>query len=124
MITKDEAEEYRELLQGMLRRLSGVREQLAGEALHPIGGEAAGGISNVPLHLGDLGSQAYEEEMLLGLLENEEQLIAEVNLALDRLSQGVYGQCERCGQEISRARLRALPYVRYCLACAKELEKS
>lgn len=123
MISAAEAQEYREQLQGLLRRLRGVREQLAGEALHPTGGEAAGGLSNVPLHLGDLGSQTFEEEMLLGLLENEEQLMAEVNCALERLEQGVYGRCEQCGREISRQRLRALPYVRHCLACAQRLQQ-
>lgn len=123
MISKAEAEEFRELLHGLLRRLTGVREQLASDALHPTGGESAGGISNVPLHLGDLGSQTFEEEMMLGLLENEEQLIAEVNFALERLERGVYGRCEQCGRDIAKERLRALPYVRYCLTCAQRMQQ-
>lgn len=122
MISEVEAHEYRERLEELLCRLSRVREQLAGDALHPTGGEAAGGLSNVPLHLGDLGSQDFEEEMMLRLLENEEQLIAEVNFALDRLKQGAYGRCEGCGQEIAKERLQVLPYVRYCLTCAQKGE--
>lgn len=124
MISEAEAQEYRKRLEQLLRRLGRKREQLARDALHPTGGEAAGGLSNVPLHLGDLGSQDFEEETMLSLLENEEQLIAEVNSALDRLQQGSYGRCERCGQEIAKERLQALPYVRYCLACAKKGEQA
>jgi RNA polymerase-binding transcription factor DksA len=122
MISEAEARAYRHQLLALMSRLDRDRSQLKDEALRATGGEASGGLSDVPLHLADLGSHGFEEELTLGLLENEEQLIEEINAALDRLEQGVYGRCESCGQAVSRERLQALPYVRHCLACARRLQ--
>jgi DnaK suppressor protein len=76
----------------------------------------------VPVHPADLGTDNYEEEVTLGLLENEDPLLAEVNDALDRIEQGTFGRCEECRQEIPRERLEALPYARYCLWHALEFQ--
>src|SRR5437879_2691902 len=119
-----ESQPYRRRLLAFKKRLSGARSELEEEALRGTGGEASGGLSDVPLHLADLGTDAYEEEMALGMLENEDQLLTEVNDALERLAQGGFGRCEECGQEIDRARLSALPYARYCLRDAQELQDS
>jgi RNA polymerase-binding transcription factor DksA len=59
---------------------------------------------------------------LLDLLENEAHLLAEVNHALARIERGPFGRCENGGREIPRERLEALPYARYCLRCARELQ--
>jgi RNA polymerase-binding protein DksA len=118
MISEVEARAYRDRLLALIGRLDRDRSQLKEEALRPTGGEASGSLSDVPLHLGDLGSHSFEQELTLGLLENEEQLIEEINAALDRLDQGGYGRCESCGQEITKARLQALPYARHCVTCA------
>jgi RNA polymerase-binding transcription factor DksA len=123
MISEDEARDYRNRLLASRRRLERDRSHLEDEVLRGTGGEASGGLSDVPLHLADLGSRSFEEELTLGLLGNEEQLIEEIHAALDRLDQGVYGRCVACGQDISRARLQALPYARHCVACARNLER-
>jgi RNA polymerase-binding transcription factor DksA len=64
----------------------------------------------------------YEEEVALGLLGNEAQLLREVYDALARIEQGTFGRCEECGKEIPRERLEALPYARYCLGDARKLQ--
>jgi RNA polymerase-binding transcription factor DksA len=110
-------------LLALMRRLDRDRTQLEDEALRPAGGEASGGLSDVPLHLADLGSHGFEEELTLGLLQTEEQLIEEINAALDRLDRGVYGRRESCGREVSKERLQALPYARHCVACARNLQR-
>jgi DnaK suppressor protein len=86
------------------------------------GGEAAGSLSNTPLHLADLGTDAFEQEVTMSLLENETQTMAEIAGALTRIEDGTYGHCERCGRDIPTERLNVLPYVRYCVPCARELE--
>ena len=121
MFTKAEKNLYRQRLVNLTTRLEGERSQLKGEALQPTGGEASGGFSNAPIHPADLGSRDVEEDVALGLLENEEQLIEEINAALARLDEGGYGRCEKCKQEIYRARLQAVPYARYCVSCARQL---
>ena len=99
----------------MKKRIGGDLTELEEETLKPVGGESSGGLSDLPLHPADLGTGEFEEELTLTLVENEEQLLAEINDALDRIEQGTYGRCENCHREISRERLEALPYVRYCI---------
>jgi len=112
---------YRRRLCALHERISQDQLQLAEEGLSGAGGEASGGLSDVPLHPGDLGTDSYQEEMTLGLLEAEEQLIEEVNAALERVDHGSFGRCQSCRGEIPRKRLKVLPYTRHCVACARDL---
>ena len=121
-MTTAEIQYYRRQLLGLKKRLGGDLSELEEEALRGVGGEASGGLSDVPIHPADLGTENYEEEVLLGLLENEDQILTEINDALDRIEQGTFGRCENCGQEIGRERLKALPYARNCVLCARRHE--
>ena len=119
-MTASERRAYRQQLEVMLHRLGRKRAQHKEEALRGAGAEASGGISNMPLHPADLGSHEYEEAVTMNLVESEEQLLEEVNDALARLERGVFGICEQCQKKIAKGRLQALPYARYCMACARE----
>lgn len=66
-----------------------------------------------------LASLTLLEDLAVGALQREEQLLKEVDAALVRLREGVFGLCERCGEEIPERRLKALPWARLCLACAE-----
>ena len=57
------------------------------------------------------------------LEERDQKLLQEIEVALDRLEAGEYGECEECGEEIGAARLKALPTATLCIDCAKEIEK-
>ena len=46
-----------------------------------------------------------------------------IELALERIEDGTYGQCDECGIKIPKARLNALPYAPTCVKCAEELER-
>jgi len=119
-MTKAEIQSYQARLLALRKRLSGDLSGLEQQARRPIGGEASGGLSDVPLHMADLGSDAYEEDLTLTLLQNEEQIGAEVNAALARIEQGTFGRCEECQQEIPKERLEAVPYARYCVQHARK----
>ena len=121
-MTDRERENYRRQLLGLANRIEGDMKDLTGEALRKAGGEASGNLSNTPLHLADLGTDAFEHEVTLGLLENEGQVLGDIAIALDRIANGTYEQCEQCGTEIHRERLQALPYVRYCMPCAQVVQ--
>lgn len=121
-MTKTEIPSYRQRLLALKKRLGGDLKELEEEALRPAGGEAAGGLSDVPIHPADVSAENYEEEVTVGLLENEDLLLTEVNDALNRIDRGTYGRCENCGQPIAKERLDALPYARYCLRCARLLQ--
>jgi RNA polymerase-binding transcription factor DksA len=119
-MTQTEMAFYRRHLTTLLARLSRDESQLMGEVLEPIGGEASGGLSDVPIHPADLGSPDAEQEVKLAQLETEEEIIEQVDLALVRIEQGVFGRCEGCQGNIPRRRLQALPYTPYCVDCARK----
>ena len=123
-MTKAQLEKYRQLLMDMRNRLRGDVSHLTGEAMRGGGGEASGSLSNTPIHMADLGTDNFEQEFTLGLIQNEEQALDEIGGALDRLTQGTFGRCEECHKDIPKARLQALPYTRHCVDCARKLQQS
>src|SRR5690348_8745985 len=123
-MTKAELATYREALLALRSRLTGDVSHLADEALRARGGEASGSLSNAPLHMADLGTDNFEQEFTLSLLQNQEQALKEIGEALERIRQGSYGRCEECGGAIPKARLQALPYTRHCVGCARKLQQS
>jgi RNA polymerase-binding protein DksA len=122
-MTQAELDNFRQVLLDLRNRLKGDVSHLTGEALRHAGGEASGNLSNTPIHMADLGTDNFEQEFTLSLLENEERALDEIADALDRVQHGTFGQCEECHKEIPRARLHALPYARHCVDCARKLEQ-
>jgi len=89
------------------------------EALHKIKTD----LSNVPFHMADAGSDNFEVENTLCLMDSERKLLLEIEGALDRIEQGTYGICEGGSEQIPKTRLKAIPWARYCLNCANLSEK-
>jgi len=121
-MTKTEFEHWRRRLLALKKRLGADLSQLEEEALRPLGGESGGSLSDVPVHPADLGTENYDVEVGLELMENEAQILNEIDDALARIDQGTYGICENCHREISRERLEAVPYARYCIRCARKIQ--
>jgi RNA polymerase-binding transcription factor DksA len=121
-MTKAELEVYRRQLLGLREQLNGDVSHLADEALRKVDG-AANNLSNMPIHMADLGTDAFEQENTLSLLQNEEKRLAEIADALERINQGKFGHCEECQSAIPKDRLKVLPFARYCVACARKLEQ-
>jgi len=61
---------------------------------------------------------AVERALLMAALDRARVRLADLDLALDRLDRGTYGDCERCGRPIGAARLAARPTARTCIECA------
>jgi len=61
---------------------------------------------------------AFERAQLASILKQATGDLAEVDAALERVADGTYGVCERCGRPIAPGRLEARPTARYCIACA------
>jgi RNA polymerase-binding transcription factor DksA len=122
MMKREQLERYRTQLRTLLDRVEKTAAGLEEQVRSPTGGEAGGGISNAPLHLGDVGSEAYAQELGATLLENETYIRDEAAAGLDRISRGTYGRCERCGKDILLERLDAIPYARHCTPCAAKVQ--
>jgi DnaK suppressor protein len=80
-------------------------------------------LSNMPIHMADLGTDSCEIDNIIGLVDSERKILVEVNDALSRIEDGTYGICEGRGEPIPKQRLKAIPWARYCVACATLLEK-
>lgn len=78
------------------------------------------GIGN---HMADDASELFVRERNVSLRGNAEELIAQIDAALERLDSGGYGICARCGQQIAPERLQALPYVTLCITCQSAVER-
>lgn len=66
---------------------------------------------------------AGDEHLLVVQLEGTRKLIAETEDALQRIADGVYGNCQTCGEPIALERLEILPHARYCVACQQSAER-
>lgn len=121
-MNKRKREIFRKQLNQLAARLGGDIDALEEQACTPTGGQAVGNLSNAPMHLGDMGTEVYLQELNATLLENEEYLRNEVMAALERIDDGTYGDCENCGVKIMEERLELLPYARYCTPCAEKLQ--
>jgi RNA polymerase-binding transcription factor DksA len=114
---------FQKQLFDLQERLGGDISHLTEEALNSKGDEAHGNLSHMPLHMADLGTDNFERENTLNLLANEEQILKEIGAALERIDAGKFGKCEECRSDIARPRLKELPYTRYCVECARKLDK-
>ncbi len=74
-------------------------------------------------HMADDGTDAFDQAAALSMNEAHKRTLFEVNRALSRLDGGAYGFCERCGEEIDFARLKALPHATLCIRCQARIEQ-
>ncbi len=63
----------------------------------------------------DSGTATFERERDLSLSNNIRDLTEKIDRALERIDEGTYGLCERCGKPIEKARIKALPYATLCI---------
>ena len=80
-------------------------------------------LSNMPFHMADIGTDNFEMENTLGLMDSERRLLVEIEDALARIEEGTYGVCEGNDEPIPKARLEAIPWARFCVKCAGLWEK-
>ncbi len=116
-------QQYREMLLARWREILGDVNTIEGEALRKSHLDASGDLSSMPIHMADLGTDNYEQEFTLGLLDSERKLLQEISDALQRIEEGTYGICEGTGKPIPKARLQASPWARYCVEYARKIEQ-
>ena len=120
---KAEVKPFKEMLLQLRARLRGDVSTLADAALS-INGSGSGNSSAVSNHLADMGSDTYEQDNTILLMNNEGETLTQIEGALERIEGGVYGSCIQCEGKIPKMRLKAIPYTPYCVKCASELETS
>jgi len=128
MLKKTELEEFKRLLMGLRARIRGDVRQMTDEALDR---NENGTESKSPTHLAELGTETYEQDFALRRVENEQEVLDEIEEALERVDDESFGICISCreaGKPVSRSlipktRLRVIPYARNCVECERKREE-
>ena len=119
---KDDFAQFKKLLLTLRGRLVGKVDSMQGEALKRSRQDASGDLSNVPIHMADVGTDNYERDLMIELIENGEEGLRNIDTALEKMDDGSYGVCEICSKKINKERLKAVPYAKLCIDCQREEE--
>ncbi len=120
-LTPADIEKFREILLKKRQELVGDLDTMNDNAKSQT--QASGDASSMPIHMADIGSDNYEQEMTMGFLENEHSLLKEIDEALGRIAKGTYGICLATGKPIGKARLKLKPWAKYCIEHSRAMEK-
>jgi DnaK suppressor protein len=116
---KKQLEEFRQILLRKRGELAGDVVAMEGQALQG----TSGALSNVPSHMAEQGSEAYDQSLSLELADKNRKLIREIDDALTRIEEASYGMCELTGKPIPIDRLTELPWVRYTIEAQREIDR-
>lgn len=117
--SKKELEQYRQILLRKRAELVGDISNMEEEALR----QSSGSLSNVPQHMAEQGTDTYDQALSLDLAAVDRNLLREIDDALKRIAEGTYGICERTGNVIKSERLQEIPWARYSIEAAREMER-
>jgi RNA polymerase-binding protein DksA len=122
-LTKSQIEYFQQLLLEKRREIIGDVNNMEDEALRKSRLDASGDLSSMPIHMADLGTDNYEQEFALDLMDSERKMLREIDDALQRIEDNTYGICEGTGKQIPTARLEAQPWARYSVEYARIIEQ-
>lgn len=105
--------EFRDMLLGLRERITGQITALKDDSLQRVDA------SNTE----EDGTDAFERQFALNLVSSEQDSLFEIDEALRRLEEGIYGVCLQCRKLIEGPRLKALPFVKMCVKCQSMNEK-
>jgi len=117
-LTTKELRHYRTVLLQKRGELMGDVSAMETAALKSHGGN----LSNLPIHMADVGSDTYDQDFMLSLAETERQRLHEIDAALMRIMDKTYGVCQMTGDDIPKARLDAKPWAKYTIEAARKVE--
>lgn len=116
--TKTDLGKFRNLLLKERDRLERERRTRTAE-----GSEYGSELADYDNHPADAASDTYERTKDYAIEENFRELTDQIEEALRKIEDGTYGECDRCGRQINRERLKAIPYATLCIDCQETLER-
>lgn len=122
-LSRKELEDFRKRLLTMRDSIVDEISFLAGENLNKNPRETSGDLSNYGMHMADQGTDNFDREFALNLVSNEQNVLYEIDEAIQRIESGTFGTCEQTGLPIETERLKAMPYTRLSLVAQEELER-
>jgi DnaK suppressor protein len=113
-LSKREKDELKERLLAERNDLKGQFDELEQSTFSQNQSELSGE-AGFDEEFADAGTATFERERDLSLVNNVRDLMERIDKALAKIAEGTYGLCDRCGNPIEKARLKALPYANLCI---------
>lgn len=121
-MNKRELKKFEKLLlekrSAILGEIGAIRRTVRGSTAT----EAAGDLSTHAYHMADQGTDTEEREKSFYFASKSGRFLYHIDEALRRIHDGSYGKCVECGEDISTARLEAVPHARFCIKCKEKEE--
>lgn len=121
--SKREVKPYKEDLINLKEDILNHMRELSQGTLMQTQKDMSGDMSGYSLHMADVASDNYERDFNLNLVSNDRETLLEIEEALKRIDEGIYGSCLMCGKPIKINRLKAIPYAKYDIDCKEKLER-
>jgi DnaK suppressor protein len=120
---KKKLEHYKQIIMQKRTDLTRQLEQLKASGLNTSVRDSSGDHSTYSFHMADQGTDTMDREQQYLFASREQNYLYHLDLALERIEKGDFGNCVKCGKEIDAERLEAVPHVRLCLDCKEKEER-
>ena len=121
---KEKLEYYKNLILEKRTELLKQLDHLRDSGLNESVSVSSGDHSTYSFHMADQGTDTMEREQQYMFASREQNFLYHLDLALERIDKGEFGQCINCGQDINEERLEAAPHVRLCIDCKSKEERT
>ena len=122
-MTKKELEYFRKLINKKKEDLFAELGYLKSSSINATSKDQSGDLSSYSFHMADQGTDTMDREMAFTIASREGRYLHHLNEALERIDNGTYGKCRKCGSEIGKSRLEAVPHATQCIECKNAEEK-
>jgi len=121
--SKGDLKDFKKIVLKKKEELLNDLKHISDDTLRKSQKEASGDISGYTYHMADVATDNYDREFSLGLASNERKSLYELDDALKRIEEGIFGICDDCKSSITKIRLKAVPSARLCIKCQQKREK-
>ncbi len=122
-LSKEDLDKFKELLNIQRTKIVSGIDHIERDMLNKSQRDSSGDLSGYSFHIADQATDNFNTEFTLDIASNEQKFLNEIDDALKRVEDGVFGTCEECEKSITMKRLKAVPYTRYCIKCQETIEK-
>lgn len=122
VFSKKGLKKFKQLLIKLREKTVDEMESITKDTLKTSQREASGDLSGYTLHMADVATDHYDREFSLGIAGVEQRVVYQIDEALKRIEDSSYGLCLTCEKPISKKRLTAVPFAKYCIECQKQEE--
>ena len=121
--TKKELNDFKKLILNKKEEILEGIKHISEDTLKKSQKEAAGDISSYTYHMADVATDTYDREFSLGLASTGREALYELDDAMKKIEDGIFGICEECKGGIAKNRLKVVPHARFCVKCQEKKER-